>query len=163
MEHLYCISVPGHNKADLSRTAHTVAVIPPHECLAEHMDRAEFKVALREKINAGDLPAAYTTHPLVAPAGGGRLLNYMGPPASMLSGCPGFVVHGRGSIFAYRQCACCMGSVKSHRCAFLFGCASQADDLQVRVPWLVLIQRTVYVSAMVAACACARDVSIRAA
>ena len=32
MEHLYCISVPGHNKADLSRTAHTVPVIPPHEC-----------------------------------------------------------------------------------------------------------------------------------
>ena len=83
MENLYCISVPGHNKADLSRTAHTVPVIPPHECLAAHMDRADFKVALREKIAAGDLPAAYKTHPLVAPradAGGGPVVLQRPPP-----------------------------------------------------------------------------------
>jgi hypothetical protein len=60
---LYEAAVPGHARHDLDRTAHSTPFLPLHEQIARYLGDPRDTIArLQEKIDAEDLPPAYTEH-----------------------------------------------------------------------------------------------------
>lgn len=65
-DELYSIQVPGHRRHDLSRTTHTLKVMPGHESLAKEMERdPSLSLRIREAIDEDTLPPSYMEHPVV--------------------------------------------------------------------------------------------------
>lgn len=66
---LYQVEVPGHSKHNLSRTVHTLHMLPFHEQLAkEWRESPELDEKLAALTRAGILPPAYHEHPVVREA-----------------------------------------------------------------------------------------------
>ena len=67
---LYHIDVPGHSKADLSRTLHSVPVSMPHESLTKAwVEDKTLQVALASSIESKAMPPCDWEHPVVKDAG----------------------------------------------------------------------------------------------
>ena len=62
---LYEIDVPGHSKADLSRTQLTMPVAPVHEVMGQAFEEVGFRTRLREAVASKALPPCYFQHPTV--------------------------------------------------------------------------------------------------
>ena len=62
----YNISVPGLSRSDMSRSAHTIPVQPPHETLPYDVLANDGGITrLREVVNSKTLPPSYYTNPVV--------------------------------------------------------------------------------------------------
>jgi hypothetical protein len=65
---LYELDVPGHRKTEMSRTVHTIQVMPPHEILAEAMQAPAYLEKVGEFLASTTMPPAYEEHVVVRSA-----------------------------------------------------------------------------------------------
>ena len=73
-EHMYQFDIPGHAKADLSRSLHSVTTFAPHELLASDVVASpSLRVQLDEAVADHQLPLAYYTHPVVQASADARV------------------------------------------------------------------------------------------
>jgi hypothetical protein len=73
-EHVYRFDIPGHAKADSTRSSHSVTTFAPHELLASDVVASpSLRVQLDEAVADHQLPPAYYTHPVVQASADARV------------------------------------------------------------------------------------------
>jgi hypothetical protein len=148
---LYEASVPGHSRHDLERTLHTVPFMPLHEQIASNSEVSSASASkLLELKASGDLPEAYTRHPVVSANAGEPVL----PLAIFMDAVP---YSHTDSVLG------CWGVDVLAGRRFLFGCLRKKKHLQVRTQRVVYPRCTLPTHVMVVGCSRIEDVARLAA
>ena len=138
---LYDVNIPGHSKADLSRTMHTLPVPPPPPRAVDpgHGQRGWFS-----HLVGGTDPQRLITAMLLRPSCRTR------PPRRSSSTFGG--LSRLRAVFDHRQCSWGLDDQHLDQRSLLVRCLQEAQSVQMRMQRLVFAVRVVFGLHLVAAC-----------